>query len=254
MIELRNISKKFGKHLVLDNISFTVADGETLLILGPSGSGKSVILKNIIGILSPDSGGILIDDIDITKTSYKHLQQIRKKMAVIFQRSTLFDSLNVYKNMIFSLKYHNPKLDDDYLNKLVKEKLALVGLDNVEHLYPSELSGGMQKRISLARALMHEPKYIFFDEPTTGLDPIMSNVINELIKDINLKIKATSIIVTHDIEWAINLVDKVLIFYNTKIRFFGTTEEFKKSDNPYVIQFIDGRTNGPISTHLKSDE
>ena len=254
MIELKNVSKKFGKHVVLDNVNLTIDDGETLLVLGPSGEGKSVLIKTIIGIIESDAGEIIIDGVDIANSSYSHIQKTRSNFGILFQGSTLFDSFNVYENIVFPIRYHEPNFPEDELKSLVKERLSMVGLKDVETLYPAELSGGMQKRIALARALIRNPKYIFYDEPTTGLDPIMSNVINQLIKGINLRMNPSSLIVTHDIEWAMNLVHKVAFLYKGKVRFFGTPDKMRKTDNPYIKQFMSGSVSGPIETHLHTAE
>ena len=247
MIKIRNLNKSFGKKRVLRDINIDVNDGETLVIIGASGTGKSILLKNIVGLVKPNSGSINIDDVEITSCFSQELQECRKKLGYVFQEAALFDSLTIEENVAFGLKTLT-KLNDEEVAKRVKQCLNMVGLENVELLKPSELSGGMKKRAGLARAIAYQPKYIFYDEPTTGLDPIMSDVISDLIINLRERLKITSIVVTHDMKSAYKIADRIMMLYKGEVIFTGTPQETRNTDNPVVKQFVEGSSQGPIKT------
>lgn len=246
MIEIVNLCKSFDDHAVLDNLNLAIKDGETIVVIGRSGCGKSVLLKHIIGIVKPDSGQVIIDGQDITKFNEKELNKLRLKFGMLFQGAALFDSLNVRDNVGFNLIEHS-KLDDGAIDKRVAECLEMVGLRGIEHLRPSELSGGMRKRVGLARAICMNPKIILYDEPTTGVDPIMGDAINDLIRDLHGKLRTTAVVVTHDMTSAYKIADRIAMLYKGKIIEVGTPEEIKNTKNPIVRQFITGAAVGPIT-------
>ncbi len=231
--------------MVMNGLSLDIPDKKTIVIIGRSGCGKSVLLKHMIGLLKPDSGKILVKGRDIAKMDNKELDDIRKDYGMLFQSSALFDSLTVAENVGFSLTRFSKKSSSE-IRKLVKEKLALVGLENVEDKKPAELSGGMKKRVGLARAIAMDPEIMLYDEPTTGLDPIMSDIINELIVDLQKKLKMTSVVVTHDMKSAYNIGDKIAMMYEGKIIEVGTPKEIQHTKNAVVKQFIKGSSVGPI--------
>ena len=245
MIKVRGLNKSFGKKRVLRGINIDVNDGETLVIIGSSGTGKSILLKNIVGLVTPDSGSISIDGVEITSSSPDELQESRKKLGYVFQEAALFDSLTVEENIAFGLRTLT-KLNEEEIAKRVAQCLGMVGLENVELLKPSELSGGMKKRVGLARSIAYQPKYIFYDEPTTGLDPIMSDVISDLIIRLREHLQVTSIVVTHDMKSAYKMADRIIMLYKGEVIFTGTPEETRNTDNPIVKQFIEGSSVGPI--------
>jgi phospholipid/cholesterol/gamma-HCH transport system ATP-binding protein len=246
MIDVINLSKSFsGKH-VLDSLNLTIDTGITQVIIGRSGCGKSVLLKHIIGIIKPDSGQTIIDGRDITKMAGKELSRLRMSFGMLFQGAALFDSLTVAENVGFNLIEHTD-LDSQSIAKRVKEALSLVGLYGIERLMPSELSGGMQKRVGLARAICIRPKIILYDEPTTGVDPIMADAINDLIKRLHDKLEVTSIVVTHDMISAYKVASNIAMLYDGKIIQRGTPDEIENTDNPIVRQFVTGASRGPIT-------
>ena len=245
MIEIKNLTKSFKGKKVLNNINLTIEKGKITVIIGGSGEGKSVILKHIIGLMKPDSGEVLIDGVDITKLDEKKMNEIRKKFGFVFQFAALFDSMTVGENVGFGL-FENTKMKIEDIKRIVKDRLLDVGLKDVEGKMPSELSGGMKRRVGLARALAIDPEIIIYDEPVTGLDPILSGAINHLIKNTQERLGITSIVVSHDIPGMYKIADKVALIYSGDIKFYGTTEELKNSDNPYVIQFLNGSAEGPI--------
>ena len=247
MIEIINLCKSFGDHKVLDNLNLTIKDGETTVIIGRSGCGKSVLLKHIIGILKPDSGQVFIDGKDITKLRSKALDEVRMRFGMLFQGAALFDSLSVWENVAFSMLEHTDKKKDEIMHR-VKEYLSLVGLEGIEYLKPAELSGGMKKRVGLARAISMHPEIILYDEPTTGVDPIMGDSVNNLIKELHDKLKVTSIAVTHDMISAYKIADKIAMLYEGKIVASGTPDEIKNTTDPVVKQFINGEAEGPLTT------
>lgn len=251
MIEIKNLSKSFHNHEVLNQLNLTIQAGETMVVIGRSGVGKTVLLKNIIGILKPDSGQVLIDGQDITKLEGKELDKIRLKFGMLFQGSALFDSLTVRENVGFSLKEHTRQTDKQ-IDQRVKEALELVGLTGIESLMPAELSGGMKKRVGFARAICMRPDIILYDEPTTGVDPIMADATNELIMKLHDRLKITAIAVTHDMTSAYKIADRIAMLYNGKIIAIGTPQQIKKTTDPVVHQFITGEAWGPITRNKSS--
>ena len=250
-IELRGVYKAFGKKKVLDGVDLTVEKGESLVVIGGSGSGKSVLIKCILGIIAPDAGSIKIDGQEITKLNRKDRQALMHKFGMLFQGGALFDSLPVWENISFSL-LQNRALNRKEARDLAVEKLKSVGLSSdVAGLSPSELSGGMQKRVALARAIAAKPEIIFFDEPTTGLDPIMADVINQLIVKCSKELGATTITITHDMASVRRIAHKVAMIYNGKIIWVGEVREIERSGNDHVDQFIHGRAEGPITAAVR---
>jgi phospholipid/cholesterol/gamma-HCH transport system ATP-binding protein len=246
MIRLIDIHKSFGKQQVLNGVNLEIEDGKTTIIIGKSGGGKSVLLKHIIGLLKPDSGQVFIDGTDIARLNDRNLNEIRKKFGMLFQEAALFDSMNVGENVAFPLREHTKKKDSE-IKEIVRERLKAVGLTGVESKMPSELSGGMRKRVGLARAVALLPQIVLFDEPTTGLDPIMTEAINELIINIQKHFNLTCIVISHDIQSIFEVGHKIAMLYDGKIVKYGTPEEIQKSDNPVLTQFLSGSLDGPIS-------
>lgn len=251
MIEIKNLSKSFHNHEVLNQLNLTIQTGETMVVIGRSGVGKTVLLKNIIGLLKPDSGEVLIDGQDITKLEGKELDKIRLKFGMLFQGSALFDSLTVRENVGFSLREHTRQTDKQ-IDQRVKEALDLVGLTGIESLMPAELSGGMKKRVGFARAICMRPDIILYDEPTTGVDPIMADATNELIIKLHDRLKITTIAVTHDMTSTYKIADRIAMLYNGKIIAIGTPQQIKKTTDPVVHQFITGEAWGPITRNKSS--
>ena len=249
-IEIRNLHKAFGKKIVLDGVDVDIKKGESLVVIGGSGTGKSVLIKCIQGILTPDSGSIKIDGVDITQLDREEAEKSYAKMGMLFQGAALFDSLKVWENVAFGL-IENQKMPRKAALREAVRVLKQVGLGaDVAELYPSELSGGMQKRVGLARAIATKPEIIFFDEPTTGLDPIMSDVINDLIIESVKGLGATALTITHDMASARKIADKIAMLYQGKIIWQGTVKEMDRTSNPYVKQFIKGSSQGPISVEV----
>ncbi|MCK5145447.1 ABC transporter ATP-binding protein [bacterium] len=236
MIKINNLSKSFNGKPVLQNINLTIPDGKTMVIVGQSGCGKTVLLRSIIGLMHPDSGSILINNKDITKMSQSELFQVRLDFGMLFQGAALFDSMTVRENVGLALNEHTT-LSREQISEKVDERLSMVGLDTIGDKYPSELSGGMKKRVGLARALIMDPKYVLYDEPTTGLDPIMSEQINKLIMDTHSQLDVTSIIVTHDMHSAFTVGDIIAMIVDGRVIFCGTVDEFQSSDHEYVKRF-----------------
>jgi len=234
----------------LRGVNLGIEEGETVTIIGGSGCGKSVLLKHIVGLLKPDAGEIEVDGREITRLEMKGLAEVQKKFGVLFQGAALFDSLTVGENVAFGLRMLT-NLGERVIRKRVSEKLSLVGLEAIEDLMPAELSGGMKKRVALARAIAMNPKYILYDEPSTGLDPIMADVINNLILDLQEKLKITSIAVTHDMVTAYKISDRIAMLYEGRIEEVGKPEEIKNTRNPVVRQFINGSSEGPIKMKLR---
>jgi len=245
LMEIKNLYKGFNGLNVLQGINLTIRRGETIVIIGRSGCGKSVLLKHIIGILKPDKGEIIVNGLDITKLDEPRLNQYRKKFGMLFQGAALFDSLTVSGNVAFGLKEHLILPEQD-IELRVKEYLELVGLVGIENKMPSELSGGMRKRVGLARAIAMNPEIILYDEPTTGVDPIMADSINNLILKLHDHLRVTSIVVTHDMASAYKIADRIAMLYNGKIIIVGGTEEVKQSNNAIVQQFLAGTSEGPV--------
>ena len=237
MIQLVNVFKFFGEKRALNNINLTIADGETLAIIGGSGSGKSTLLRLMIGLIKPSSGNIFIDGEDISNFTEEQMTKVRLKMGMVFQYSALFDSMTVGENVAFGLVEHTNKPRDE-INRIVKEKLHQVGLEGVENLMPNELSGGMKKRVSLARAIAFGPSIIFYDEPSSGLDPVTTNKIDELIISTQKALNVTSIVVTHDMVSACRIANRIAMVYNGDLIAVDTVENFKKLDDPRVKEFF----------------
>lgn len=245
VIKVENLYKSFGTKKVLCGIDLEVKDGETLVIIGGSGAGKSILLKNLVGLIKPDKGNIFIDDVDITKAGKFDIYNIQKKIGFLFQEAALFDSLTIEENIAFGIK-NLTDLSKEEIKKRVTQCLNMVGLSDIEHLKPSAISGGMKKRVGLARAIAYRPKYIFYDEPTTGLDPIMADVIGSLIVFLKKELSITSIVVTHDMQSAYKIADRIVMLYQGKVIFNGSVDKVKHTDNEYVKQFVEGLSEGPI--------
>ncbi|MCX5696260.1 MAG: ABC transporter ATP-binding protein [Candidatus Omnitrophica bacterium] len=249
MIEITGLHKSLGAHRVLNGVHLRIEKGKTCVIIGRSGCGKSVLLKHIVGILKADKGKILIDNQDVGVLSEKELNALRLKMGMVFQGGALFDSMTVGENVGFGLIEFD-HLTHRKLLERIESSLAMVGLHGIGSLMPSELSGGMRKRVALARAICIKPEIILYDEPTTGVDPITADSINELIKSMHDKLNVTSIVVTHDITSAYKVADKIAMLYQGRIIAEGTPEEIQKTKNPVVHQFINGLSTGPITETL----
>jgi len=244
-IQVRDLKKSFGTKVVLDGADLEVLQGESVVVIGQSGVGKSVLIKCIIGILSPDSGSIEIDGELTTQAGFKNMDAVRRKFGMLFQYAALFDSLKVWENVGFGLLQHSD-LKPARIREIAEEKLRMVGLPGILDLMPSELSGGMRKRVGLARAIAMEPKIMLYDEPTTGLDPIRADSINDLIIQLREELGVASITITHDMTSAYKIADRITMLFNGRLIATGTPDEIRGSDNPYVQQFIHGRAEGPI--------
>ena len=238
MIVIKNLHKRFGTNKVLQGVNLDIYPGETLVIIGRSGCGKSVLLKHIVGLLIPDEGYVKLKDKIINELNKRELYEIRKNFGFLFQGSALFDSMTVEENVSLPLVESKNGFSKNEIKKIVTEKLELVGLKNTLDIKPAELSGGMKKRVALARALVTNPEYILYDEPTTGLDPIMSDSIDSLIKELSEKIKVTTVVVTHDMYSVKNVAAKVAMMHEGRIHFYGTPEEMLKSKDLVIIDFI----------------
>ena len=246
MIKIQNLSKTFNHNLVLDDLSLNIQTGQTCVIIGRSGCGKSVLLKHIIGLLKPDAGRVMIEGREVAKLKETELVALRSKISMVFQGGALFDSMDVAENVGFSLFEHTHLSRKEILQR-VEESLSLVGLGGIGNLMPSELSGGMKKRVALARAICIRPEIILYDEPTTGVDPITADSINELIRSLHDKLQVTSLVVTHDMKSAYHIADKIAMLYKGKIIVEGTPQEIQNSQDPVVHQFINGLSKGPIT-------
>ena len=238
MIQVKNISKSFGGNNVLKNISFNVNKGDSLAIVGKSGAGKSVLLKSLIGLIDVDEGEIIIDDNNIRNMKFKEIQKIRSKVGMVFQFGALFDSMSVYDNIALALE--NRKMTKEEKDELIGSYLEEVGMEGTEQLMPSELSGGMKKRVGIARSIAMKPTYLLYDEPTTGLDPVMTDSINRLIKKIIDIEKVTSIIVTHEMRTVYDVTDRVVLINEGEIAYNGSSENIKKQENNIIRQFVLG--------------
>jgi len=246
MIEVINLHKSFNGQKVLRGINLKVNAGDALAFIGGSGSGKSVLLKHIIGLLKPDSGKILIDNEDISKLRGRKLKRLKERFGMVFQGGALFDSLTVFENVAFPLR-EKTRMKASQIRETVSEELSEVGLTGAEDKYPAEISGGMKKRVALARCLVMNPEIILFDEPTTGLDPLMGKAIHNMIRSCQKRYKFTAIMVTHEIPEIFSLVDRVAMLYNGTILAEGTPEQIQNSKDPVIHQFIHGELEGPIS-------
>jgi phospholipid/cholesterol/gamma-HCH transport system ATP-binding protein len=238
MIEIKNLYKKFGSNEVLKGINLTIEKGETIVIIGRSGCGKSVLIKHIVGLLYPDNGYVKVEGKIVSRLNEKELYNLRKKFGFLFQGAALFDSMTVEENVALPLMESSQKLQTSEIDKVVNEKLSIVTLPGVNQLKPAELSGGMKKRVGLARALVTNPDYILYDEPTTGLDPIMSDSIDNLIQQLSSKLNVTSIAVTHDMQSVKNVADKVAMLHDGIVYFTGTPAQLLKSSDSVIIDFI----------------
>jgi phospholipid/cholesterol/gamma-HCH transport system ATP-binding protein len=245
IITMRAVRKSFGPQRVFDSLDLDIIHGETLVVIGRSGCGKSVLLKHITGLVRPDSGEILFEGEDITRFTRKKLFKMRMHFGMLFQSSALFDSMTVGENVAFPLRKHLV-LAEDEIWRIVREKLELVGLTGVADHYPAEMSGGMKKRVGLARAVVMNPQVVLYDEPTTGLDPIMADVINELIRTLQRELSITSVVVTHDIKSAYHVGDRIAMLHEGKIIYSGTPEDVRGTSNPVLRQFVEGKAEGPI--------
>jgi len=245
MIQLRGVSKRLGSKQVLDGLDLEIPTGITTVILGRSGTGKSVLLKHIIGLMKPDEGSIEIEGEDIAHMDEAELNRVRKRFGMLFQGAALFDSLTVGENVALPMREHL-KLPEAEIRRRVAERLSWVGLQGVEDMKPASLSGGMKKRVGLARAVAIDPAYILYDEPTTGLDPIMSDVINELIRSIQKRMGVTSAVVTHDLHSAWKVGDRLALLHEGRVQFTGTPAEAQATNDLLVRQFIEGRSEGPV--------
>ncbi len=239
MIQIEGVRKGFRGKEVLRGVDIEIADGESLVIIGRSGCGKSVLLKQIIGLLKPDSGRILVNGSDVTRLDKRRLSEMRKRFGMLFQGAALFDSMTVKENIALALREHT-KTPEAEITKIVAERLSWVGLDGVEALKPAALSGGMKKRVGLARALAMNPEIMLYDEPTTGLDPVSGDMINDLIVELREKLKVTSIAVTHDMRSAYKIADSIAMLHEGKVIFRGTVQETQQTDNPIVKNFVTG--------------
>jgi len=249
MIKLRNLRKSFGKQDVLLDVNLDIRRGETIVIIGQSGGGKSVILKHMIGLLQPDGGEVSVDNVTISTPKFFDTHTIRRRMGMLFQMGALFDSMNTGENIAFALREHHPELTEKQVQDIVTEKLKLINLvPEFRTKMPNELSGGMKKRVALARAIALSPEILLYDEPTTGLDPITSDVINDLILDMQSKLGVTSVVVTHDMVSAFKVADRIAMLYKGRIIEIGTVDEIKNTENPFVKQFITGQRNLPTDT------
>jgi len=243
-IVCEDVWKSFVRKSVLRGVDLEIEPGETIVIMGRSGCGKSVLLKHIVGLLQPDRGRILIDGEDITTLSRKHLYILRMRFGMVFQGAALFDSLSVGENVGLALREHTNKTDEE-INRIVEQRLEMVGLEGVSDKHPAELSGGMKKRVGFARAIAMDPECVLYDEPTTGLDPIMADVINNLIIKLATELSITSVVVTHDLASAYKVADRIAMLHDGKIIFLGTPGQLRSTDDPYVRQFIEGSAVGP---------
>ncbi|HOV08511.1 MAG: Sulfate/thiosulfate import ATP-binding protein CysA [Spirochaetes bacterium ADurb.Bin218] len=245
MIELHNICKRFGSKIVLDDVSLKIEDGETFVIIGQSGVGKTTILRAIAGFFNPDSGEVLIDGIHMDRATSRVKANLREKMGFLFQSGALINWLSVRENVALPLVEHRIGTKEE-IDRIVDEKLELLQLTDAAEKMPSDISGGMKKRVGLARAIVRNPRIILYDEPTSGLDPVMSAKIDELIIKMKNELKVTSIVVTHDMESAYRIADRIAMIYKGSVLQCGTPEEIKNTTNPFVRQFIEGRLHGPI--------
>lgn len=244
MIAIRGLRKRLGGRWVLDGVDLDIPDGKTVVVMGRSGTGKSVLLKHVIGLMQPDAGQIEVDGEPIVGLGEGELNRVRKRFGMLFQGAALFDSLSVGENVALPLREHT-KLPDAEIRRRVAERLDWVGLEGIEDMKPASLSGGMRKRVGLARALSLDPAYILYDEPTTGLDPIMADVINRLIRSLQQRIGVTSIVVTHDLASAYHVGDLMAMLHEGHVKFTGSPEELRAASDPFVRQFVEGTSEGP---------
>lgn len=245
MIRIRDLKKRLGSKQVLNGVDLDIPQGRTVVVMGRSGTGKSVLLKHIIGLMTPDSGSIEVDGDEVVGMRENELNEVRKHFGLLFQGAALFDSLTVQENVGLPLREHQ-RLPEAEVRRRVSERLEWVGLKDVDDMKPASLSGGMRKRVGLARAIAMDPQYILYDEPTTGLDPIMSDVINRLIRSLQERLGVTSIVVTHDMNSAYHVGDILAMLHEGRVVFTGTPDEARNTNDPLVRQFIEGSSEGPI--------
>ncbi len=246
MIELRGVRKRFGEQVVLDGVDFEVREGETLALLGPSGTGKSVLLKHINGLIRPDAGRVIVDGLEIATLHRKELSELRTRIGYVFQNGALFDSMNVFENVRLGLSDETKFNDREYAEARVAECLKLVNLAlETMDKFPAQLSGGMRKRVGIARAIAGAPKYLLYDEPTSGLDPVNADIVDELVTRLDEELGVTSVMVTHDVRGAFNVADRIALLSDGKIVLQGTPEEFRQSDNPKVKAFLERDFENP---------
>jgi phospholipid/cholesterol/gamma-HCH transport system ATP-binding protein len=245
MIRIRGLRKRLGTKQVLDGVDLDIQAGETVVVMGRSGSGKSVLLKHIIGLMAPDEGSIEVEDQEIVGMGERDLDAVRRRFGMLFQSAALFDSLTVGENVGLGLREHL-RLKDDEVHRRVAERLEWVGLTAAEDMKPASLSGGMRKRVGLARALAMDPRYILYDEPTTGLDPITADAIDQLIRSLQRRLGVTSVVVTHDLTSAYKVADRLVMLHEGRMVFSGTPDETRSTSDPVVRQFVEGSSTGPI--------
>lgn len=251
MITIRQLGCRLDGRVILHDVNLHIRRGDTVSVMGVSGSGKTTLLKILAGLIRPTSGQVFIDGTDITELSEEDLNRIRHRVGVVFQYGALFDSLTVYENVAFALSRHT-RLSSKEIDDIVEEKLALVGLAGTPNLMPSQLSGGMQKRVSLARAIAMNPEVLFYDEPTSGLDPVMTTVIDDLITEMRDKLSVTSVVASHDIRSIFRISDRIAMLHGGAIVSYGTPEEIQESSDERVRQFVQGRAEGPIRPGVHS--
>ncbi|MDP3919504.1 MAG: ABC transporter ATP-binding protein [Candidatus Omnitrophota bacterium] len=253
IIDVTDLVKRFGDRTVLDGMTLGIETGKITVVMGGSGGGKSTLLRNLIGLLTPTSGDIVMDGVSLVGADEAKMNQIRRKFGMLFQGSALFNSMSVGDNVALPLREHTD-LSDQIIKIIVKVKLELVGLTGFEDFMPYEISGGMKKRVALARAIALDPKIVFYDEPGAGLDPITASMIDQLILDLSQKLKITSVVVTHEMKSAFHIADKIIVLHKGKVIQTGTSEEIQNSKNPYVKQFISGEPDGAIPLKQTSEE
>jgi phospholipid/cholesterol/gamma-HCH transport system ATP-binding protein len=251
-IRIRNLTKSFGSRTILEDLSFDIPKGLVTVVLGPSGTGKSVFLRHLIGLLKPDSGEVWVDDKNVPALKNKELLEVRKKFGVLFQDGALFGSMTVYDNTAFPLREHTKKNEKE-IKEIVMEKLGMVGLSDAADLLPGEISGGMKKRAGLARGLVLDPEILLFDEPDSGLDPVRTAYLNELILDLKEQLDSTFVVVTHHIPTAKNISDHLALLYRRNLVMAGPKEDLLNSEKPVVRQFLRGSTKGPIGMSEEKD-
>jgi phospholipid/cholesterol/gamma-HCH transport system ATP-binding protein len=245
VIQFRNLKKSFGPKVVLNDVSFDVNDGEVFFIIGASGAGKSVCIKHLVGLLKPDTGNVILDGEDIAQLTEEQFYRVRMKVAMVFQHSTLFDSMTCEENVALPLKKHKNMRDKQAIAE-ARKRLEQVHMAEFGHKFPAELGDGMRKRVAIARALTMEPRYVLFDEPTTSLDPVSARRVDRLIRELSDKLGVTSIVVSHDLVSIFTVADRIAMIYQTKLKMLGTPDDFKNTPDPVVQQFITGTAEGPM--------
>lgn len=246
MISFVDVKKSFGEKTVLDGVSFDVREGEIFFVIGSSGVGKSVLIKHLVGLLRPDAGQVWLDDEDVTNLGEREMYRIRKKCAMVFQHSTLFDSMTCAENVALPLRKHRKLRPEDALDEAAR-LLALVRMDAHGDRYPAELGDGMKKRVAIARSLALEPRYVLFDEPTTSLDPVSARRVDALIRELRDRLGVTSVVVSHDLKSIFTTADRIAMLYHGKVRLLGAPADFRSSSDAVVEQFVNGRSSGPMT-------